>query len=346
MALPVAPPIEPMLAAPADEIPEGEGWLHEPKWDGFRCIVFRDGASLHMQSRKLQPLERYFPELVAALADALPKQAVVDGEIIVPGPRALDFDALLERIHPAASRIAKLAKETPARFVAFDLLALGRKDLRERPLSERRALLDEALPGTDDVFRTPQTTDLAEAKRWFRKFEGAGLDGVVSKRADLPYVPGERVMVKVKHDRTADCVIGGYRTATKGGGIASILLGLYDESGVLHHVGHVSALHAKQRAEMKRRLEPLVGGTSFGAGRTPGAPSRWARGRDTSWVAVRPELVVEVAFNQLQSDRIRHGARFLRWRPDKAPEDCTFEQFAPAKGFQLAEIIALSRATT
>jgi ATP-dependent DNA ligase len=345
MALPLKPPIEPMLARASDEIPAGEGWTYEPKWDGFRAIVFRDGDTLEIQSRKQQPLARYFPELVERLKRALPEASVVDGEIIIPGPKGLDFDALLQRIHPAASRIAKLSVETPASFVAFDLLALGREDLSGEPFSQRRQRLVEAMGGrdTEEVFVTPSTDSPEEAARWFERFEGAGLDGVVAKRDELPYAPGERVMAKIKHARTADCVIGGWRKASKGDGLGSILLGLYDEDGVLHHVGAVTALDAKRRKELAAMLAPLAGGTSFGEGRTPGAPSRWAQGRDTSWNAVSPEIVVEVAFDHLQGDRFRHGAQLLRMRPDKAPRDCTYEQLEPPHPFRLADVVALAR---
>ncbi|HLL56240.1 MAG TPA: ATP-dependent DNA ligase, partial [Myxococcaceae bacterium] len=311
-----------MLAQLEDDVPSGEGWLYEPKWDGFRALIFRDGDQLHIQSRNGQPLERYFPELLEPLKDALPDRCVVDGEIIIPTQRGLDFDALLQRIHPAASRITRLAKETPAAFVAFDLLALGDEDLRERPFRQRREALEVALGDSDTVFLTPQSHKPKDARVWFERFEGAGLDGVVAKREELTYQPGERVMVKVKHLRTAECVVGGYRVY-KGGGVGSLLLGLYDEGGVLQHVGSTSAFTAKQRKEMLEKLKPLEGGTSFGAGRTPGAPSRWAQKRDTAWIALTPELVCEVAFDHLQGERFRHATRFLRWRPDKSPRECT-----------------------
>ena len=347
MTLPFDPPVEPMLCAPQDDVPEGAGWLYEPKWDGFRCIVFRDGKSVQLQSRKLQPLERYFPELVERLLRDLPPKCVVDGEIIIPSSKGLDFDALLQRILPAASRIEKLSRETPASFVAFDLLALGDTDLREQPLSRRRATLAGAFESTAEVFTTPQTADPEEARRWFTRFEGAGLDGVVAKRAELPYAPGERVMVKVKHLRTADCVIGGFRKAkaVKGDAVGSVLLGLYDAGGVLHHVGHVSGFDAAARRDVATRLKPLEGGESFGKGRTPGAPSRWSQGRDTSWTSVGPELVMEVAFDHLQGNRFRHAARFVRWRPDMAPRDCTYAQLDPPRRFDREEIVAMARAS-
>ncbi len=338
MSLPVEPPLEPMLSAPEEEIPAGEGWLYEPKWDGFRALIFRDGDRLHLSSRKQQPLERYFPELVALLKAALPEKSVVDGEIVIAGEKSLDFDALLQRIHPAASRVAKLSEAAPASFVAFDLLALGDEDLREQPLTHRRARLAAALKGTERVFLTPQTADLATAKRWFVEYEGAGLDGIIGKREDQPYRPGERVMVKVKHRRTADCVVGGYRVMKNGDGVGSLLLGLYDEAGVLHHVGHTSGFKAKERREIRERLRPLEGGTSFGQGRTPGTPSRWSQGKDLSWIAVTPELVCEVSFDHLQGPRFRHASTFQRWRPDRTPQSCTYAQLLPPHPFSLEKI--------
>jgi ATP-dependent DNA ligase len=337
MTLPFQPPIEPMLAAQGEEIPVGEGWLYEPKWDGFRAIVFRDGDEVKLASRKGQPLERYFPELVEWLKPPLAEACIVDGEIIIAGHEALDFDALLQRIHPAASRIKKLAQETPASFVAFDLLALGAEDLRKRRFDERRRMLAEAVRFDAHVLLTPQTDDPELARGWFDRFEGAGLDGIVAKRTELPYVEGERVMVKVKHERTADCVVGGFR-AGKNGGVGSLLLGLYDGNGVLQHIGHTSSFSAKEKREVLEKLQPLVGGSSFGAGRTPGSPSRWSQGKDLSWTAVSPELVCEVKFDHLQGDRFRHAATFLRWRPDKGPRQCTFEQLRPPHPFRLEDL--------
>lgn len=337
MSLPVRPPIAPMLARLEDEIPAGEGWRYEPKWDGFRAIVFRDGDQIEIASRNGQPLARYFPELLEAFARDLPERCVVDGEIVVAGKKGLDFDALLQRVHPAESRIRKLAQETPASFVAFDLLALGGEDLRPLPFAKRRATLARAVRVSDEVHLTPQSEDPKVARRWFMRFEGAGLDGVVAKRAELPYVEAERVMVKVKHRRTAECVVGGYRHA-KQGGIGSLLLGLYDEDGTLHYVGHTSAFSAKERKALVGFLAPFEGGRSFGAGRAPGGPSRWTRGESTEWVPLAPKLVCEVAFDHLQGERFRHATQFLRWRPDKKPTECTFSQLAPTRPFSLSAV--------
>jgi ATP-dependent DNA ligase len=298
---------------------------------------------VHLCSRNGQPLQRYFPEVVARLQALLPERVVVDGELVVPGPRGLDFDALQARVHPAASRVAKLAAETPAALVAFDLLALGDVDLRERPFLERRAALLQAVPAERDCFPTPQTADPDEAWSWFRLFEGAGLDGVIARREELPYLPGQRVMVKVKHGRTADCVVGGYRVGKTPGTVGSLLLGLYDGAGVLHHIGHTSSFTAKQKRELTALLAPHEGGVSFGQGRTPGAPSRWSAGKDLSWVALAPVLVCEVRFDQLQGPRLRHGATFARWRTDKAPRDCGLEQLAPPNAFSLDAIVTLAQ---
>ncbi len=342
MALPVEPPLEPMLARSADEIPLGPGWRYEPKWDGFRALVFREGERLALVSRKGQPLERYFPELRAPLLAALPARAVVDGEIVVPGERGLDFDALLQRIHPAASRITRLARETPASFVAFDLLAKGDEDLRSRPFRERRERLARSVEAGGQVLLTPQTDDGALALRWFDRFQGAGIEGVVAKREELPYVSGERVLIKVKHERTADCVVGGYRLSEKGGGVASLLLGLYDDQGRLRHVGHVSAFSAGLRRKLRDELRHLEGGEGFAEGLGPSGPSRWARGRDTSWIPVRPELVAEVRFDQLQGGRFRHAAQLVRFRADKPARQCSFDQVLPPRPFTLGELAGLA----
>ncbi len=335
MALPLAPPLDPMLSKSQPEIPKGDGWIYEPKWDGFRAIVFKDGKDVHIASRDHKPLERYFPELPDALRETLPARCIVDGEVVIAREQGLDFDVLLQRIHPAESRIRKLAAETPASFVAFDILALATKDLTATPIEKRREALEKILgaggttadlgPGTQ-VIITPQTDDFDIASDWFVGFEDLGLDGIVAKRAGSPYTPGDRTMVKVKHLRDADCVVGGYRLSKKGDGVGSLLLGLYSDDGVLHYVGHTSSFKAPERRALLERLRELEGGESFGQGRTPGGPSRWSAGRDTSWVSLDPVLVCEVAYERLQSGRFRHSARFLRWRPDKPPAECTFEQ--------------------
>ena len=358
MSLPFEPPIEPMLAKARPDIPREGGWLFEPKWDGFRALVFKDGDDIEIFSRAKRPLNRYFPELLDPLRAVLPKVAIVDGEIVVPDEKGLDFDLLQLRLHPAESRVRKLAAETPSSFVAFDLLALGKKDLREAPLTERRALLEKELKGavplpsqgpdedTGEVEKevalalrpgptiavTPQTDDPDVAAFWFEVFEGAGLDGIIAKQADGAYVPGKRLLAKIKHHRTADCVIGGYRIHKSGDGIGSLLLGLYDDNGSLLYVGHTSSFKADERRALLEQLSEFEGGESFGRGRSPGGESRWvgASGRDPSvWTSIEPVLVCEVAYDHLQSGRFRHAATFKRWRPDKPPEECTFEQIEP-----------------
>lgn len=342
MDLPIELPLAPMLAAPEREIPSGDGWLYEPKWDGFRALVYRDGEAVSIISRNGQPMERYFPELLPVLRESLPPRAVVDGEIVVAAEQGLDFDALLQRIHPAASRVALLAAQTPATYIAFDLLALGDEDLLKTAQSHRRGLLLRHLRPSPQCFPTPVTEDRAEAQRWFERFEGAGLDGIIAKRADMPYRPGQRVMVKVKHQRTADFVVGGYRLSKGGDGIGSLLLGLYDEQGVLHYVGHTSSFKARERQELLARMLELGPGESFGPGRTPGGPSRWARGRDVSWTAVKPSLTCEAGFDRLRGDRLRHAATFIRWRPDKDPKACDFDQLVPPEPFSLEEVRGLT----
>lgn len=327
------PPIAPMLAALADELPVGDGWLYEPKWDGFRCLVFRDGESLYLASRNERPFNRYFPELLEPLAAALPDRCVVDGEIVLPraDDRGLDFDALQQRLHPAESRVRRLSVETPTAFVAFDLLALGDRDLLGAPLGERRALLEEALAHLDPalpVHLCPATVDPALARAWFHEFEGAGLDGVIAKRLTDPYTPDKRTLVKVKHRRTADCVVGGYRLHKDGKGVGSLLLGLYDDAGVLHHVGAAASFTAKRRVELLAELAPFLQGGADD--RVAGSVHRWNAGKDMDWVALRPELVAEVTFGQLQEGRFRHGSQLLRWRPDRTPDSCRFEQLEVA----------------
>ncbi|MEQ1701320.1 MAG: ATP-dependent DNA ligase [Ilumatobacteraceae bacterium] len=359
MALPISPPLAPMLAKLSDDIPEGEGWLYEPKWDGFRCIVFRDGDSIELASRNERPFTRYFPELLGPLLASLPQQCVVDGEIVIPASddQGLDFDALLQRIHPAESRVKRLAAETPASFVAFDLLALGDRDLMAEPLSVRHALLHDVLAAAEPpVYRCPSTTDAAVARRWFGEFEGAGLDGVIGKRLIDPYTPDKRTLVKVKHRRTADCVIAGYRVHKDGKGVGSLLLGLYDAEGSLHHVGVAASFTAKRRTELLAELEPLTHDATADhpwrewaewqhavqetGQRMPGAGSRWNAGKDLGWVPLRIERVAEVTFGQLQEGRFRHGSQFLHWREDREPASCTYDQLEVATPVPFAQVVA------
>jgi len=350
--LPFEPPLEPMLAKAADALPSGPGWIYEPKWDGFRTLVFRDGPRVHLQSRDAKPMNRYFPELEAPLRARLPERCVLDGEIVIAGPRGLDFEALLLRIHPAASRVALLARETPSELVVWDLLALGDRDLRGAPFAERRAELERALAGvTPPVHLTPATSDLAVAEDWFARFEGAGLDGVVAKRDAGPYEPGKRVMVKVKHARTADCVVGGFRWHANGPGteVGSLLVGLFDGEGVLQHAGVASGFSAAQRRALVAELEPLRANAleghpwrdwreEPGTSRMPGATSRWNRGKSLEWEPVRPERVVEVSYDHLQGDRFRHATHLVRWRPDKPPAACRYDQLEQTPPFELEAI--------
>jgi ATP-dependent DNA ligase len=358
--LPFDPPLEPMLSSAADALPDGEGWLFEPKWDGFRTLVFRDGDEILLQSRDEKPMNRYFPELVAPLAAALPEQCVLDGEIVIVGSAGLDFEALLLRIHPAESRVKLLASQTPASYVAWDLLALGDEDLREAPLETRRERLEQALGGAaTPVHLSPATRDRALAEDWFRRFEGAGLDGVMAKRLDEPYRAGERTMIKVKHRRTADCVVAGFRWHKNGAGtmVGSLLLGLYDEKGTLHHVGVTAAFTTAVRKQLVEELAPLRENALDGhpwrewsaaqddanakGQRMPGATSRWNRGKDLSWVALRPERVCEVAYDHMQGDRFRHAAQFVRWRPDKSPRDCRYDQLEVTPAYELERVFGL-----
>ena len=353
MDLPVMPPVAPMLAKLARDIPEGEGFVYEPKWDGFRCIVFRDGDEVELGSRNEKPLTRYFPELLDPLRAALPERCVVDGEVVIAGERGLDFDALLQRIHPAASRIRRLAEETPASFVAFDLLAVGDEDLRDVAFAQRRHRLEDALAAAAaPVHVTPATTDRSVAQDWFSRFEGAGLDGVVAKDPDLRYEPGARTMVKVKHERTADCVVGGFRWHKSGDGVGSLLLGLYDEAGTLHHVGVATSFAASRRRTLADELEPYRADALDGhpwrawaeaeadAGRMPGAQSRWNAKKDLSWEPLRPELVAEVRYDHLQGDRFRHATSLVRWRPDREPRSCTYDQLDRPVPEELARAFA------
>lgn len=345
LTLPFQPPVEPMLAAVGDAIPSGDGWLYEPKWDGFSCLVYFDGDAVYLQSRDSRPLGRYFPEVEAAVRELLPGPMVLDGEIVIITEEGLDFGALQQRLHPAESRVRKLSVETPAAFVAFDLLAEDGTDLRGEPLAERHRRLVAALPeDRPPVFRTPWTVDESQAEDWFQRFEGAGFDGVIAKRLDEPYQPGVRSMMKVKHVRSADCVVGGFRWAKGGEGVSvgSLLLGLYDGAGVLHHVGHTSSFKAAEKRELAELLAPLVtedDSEGFGRGRTPGAPSRWSSGAQAAWMRLDPALVCEVAFDHLQGDRFRHGTTFRRWRPDKPPEECTYDQLETAVPAELRDLL-------
>jgi ATP-dependent DNA ligase len=344
------PPVAPMLATLARGLPTGDGLIYEPKWDGFRCIVFRDGSEIELGSRNERPLTRYFPELAPALEANVPERCVLDGEIVIAGADGLDFDALLQRIHPADSRVRMLAATTPASFVAFDLLALGAHDLRRHPFAERRRLLAEALAGAaPPIHLTPATTDRDVATDWFGRFEGAGLDGVVAKRPDLTYREGERAMTKVKHERTADCVVAGFRWHKHGGMVGSLLLGLHDEAGVLHHVGVTASFTTARRKELvdelaPYRMEELTGhpwegwASAVAEGRIPGTPSRWNAKRDLSWEPLRPDLVCEVAYDHLQGDRFRHATTFRRWRPDREPASCTYSQLDTAVPAELSTV--------
>jgi ATP-dependent DNA ligase len=355
--LPFGPPIEPMLAKLTDEIPVGEGWQYEPKWDGFRALVFRDGSETYIQSRDQKPLDRYFPELPPALRAALPERCVLDGEVVIAGPRGLDFDSLLLRIHPAASRVNLLASRTPASYVAWDLLALGDRDLRAVPQGERRRLLEVALASAPPpVHLTPATSDPSVAADWFDRFEGAGLDGVVAKRLSDPYMPGKRGWAKIKHARTADCAVAGFRWHKNGPGtlVGSLLLGLFDETGRLNSVGITASFTMDKRRQLVDELAPLrenaLDGHPWaewaqweeaaraGGQRMPGATSRWNRDRDLSWEPLRVERVCEVAYDHLQGDRFRHATTFLRWRPDKAPAQCRYDQLETTAPFELAAI--------
>jgi len=348
-----------MLAKAANDLPLDDGWLFEPKWDGFRALVFRDGDVVYTQSRDLKPLDRYFPELAEPLRASLPDRCVLDGEIVIARDGALDFEALLLRIHPAASRVRMLAAESPASFVAWDVLALDDEDLRSVPQGERRSRLEVALArAVPPVHLTPATLDRATAADWFARFEGAGLDGVVAKRLDAPYQPGKRAMLKIKHQRTADCVVAGFRWHKNGPGthIGSLLLGLFDDAGTLHHVGVTSSFTWERRGELVEELAPLrehaldrhpwkewaewatSGDPDASGQRLPGATSRWNRGKDLSWEPLRTERVAEVAYDHLQGSRFRHATTFKRWRPDKPPEACRYDQLEEAAPFLLAGI--------
>jgi ATP-dependent DNA ligase len=360
LALPFQPPVAPMLAKLSSELPEGERWIYEPKWDGFRALVFKAGTDLYIQSRDLNPLGRYFPEVEAALRANLPDRCVLDGEIVIATGDRLDFDALLLRIHPAASRVQLLAAEHPASYVAWDLLALGDEDLRARPQAERRERLERALAEVEPpVHVTPATRDRAVAAIWFDKFEGAGLDGVIAKPDDLGYQPNKRAMLKIKHQRTADCVVAGFRWYKNGRDklIGSLLLGLYDNAGVLHHVGIASSFKQTERAKLVERLAPWREGAkdahpwrdwaewqdADSQQRLPGATSRWNRGKDLSWEPLRIGLVCEVSYDHLQGTRFRHATHLQRWRPDKPAADCRYDQLDETPAALITEIFGKPR---
>ena len=353
MQLPVMPPIAPMLAKAVSSLPQGQ-YLYEPKWDGFRSIIFRDGDDVEIGSRNEKPMTRYFPELVEALKHNLPERCVVDGEIVMVGPDGtrLDFELLQQRIHPAASRVKLLAEQTPARFVAFDLLALGDTDYTQKPFAERREALVAALKqARPPVSVTAATDDPDLAQDWFDRFEGAGLDGIVAKPLDAPYAPNKRTMAKLKHERTADCVLAGYRVHKSGPDvIGSLLLGIYDDGGVLTNVGVAGSFSMARRKELFAELQPLVAGEEGhpwaseeqeAGTRTPrnSEGSRWSGKKDLSFVPLRPERVVEVKYDHMEGERFRHVAQFVRWRPDRDPESCTYAQLEEPVKFDLAEVL-------
>ena len=357
---PLPPPIEPMLAKVAERVPDGP-YLYEPKWDGFRAIVFRDGDTLYIQSRDLRPFDRYFPDLHDALLARLPRRCVLDGEIVIATPHGLDFDALQMRLHPAASRVALLARETPSSIVFFDILCEGDQNLCELPLAERRERLEAVVgPLAPPIHLTPASMDRAVADDWFRRFEGAGLDGVMAKPLNGIYEPNKRVMLKIKHERDCDCIVAGFRwhKDAKGSAVGSLLLGLYDDQEQLQHVGVCASFPMAKRRELVGFLSPHrttierhpwkdwaqveEGGGEEGH-RRPGAPSRWSQGKDLSWEPLQPELVLQIAYDHMQGTRFRHIAQFRRWRPDKQPRDCTFEQVAVVRPLELAQVFQQGR---
>jgi len=341
--MPVMPPIKPMLAKAVPEVPVGD-FVYEPKWDGFRSIIFRDGDEVEIGSRNEKPMTRYFPDVVEAVKAAFPKRCVIDGEIVVPQDGRLEFETLQQRIHPADSRVRKLAAETPAHFIGFDVLAVGNKSLMDTPFGQRRAALEKALTRTDNVHLTPATNDDAVARRWFTQFEGAGLDGVVAKPLAIPYSPDKRVMFKIKHARTADCVLAGFRWHKSGPIVGSLILGLYD-GDQLRHVGVAASFPMARRKELVEELAPLrVGadtdhpwaGNEFGPG---GVPNRWNAGKDMTFEPLRPERVIEVAYDQMEGSRFRHTAQFRRWRDDRDPKSCDFAQLERPVTFALADVL-------
>jgi ATP-dependent DNA ligase len=357
--LPVNPPLLPMLAKRVGELPPGQSWFFEPKWDGFRTLIFRDGDDLLIQSRDEKPLNRYFPELVETLTAQLPRRCVLDGEIVIATARGLDFDALQMRLHPAASRVRTLSQSTPASVVFFDLLCLEGRDLRGEPFSARRTALETTLASVAPPLHiTPATRDTAVALDWFHRFEGAGLDGVMAKPMDGVYEPDKRVMLKVKHERDCDCVVAGFRWHKKAdGAVGSLLLGLFDEERRLQHVGVCASFTTEKRYELTEFLKPYrknalidhpwaqSGGeeAADGSKRMPGGQSRWSQGKDLSWEPLRPELVVEVAYEHMQGPRFRHMSQFRRWRFDKKPESCTYAQLEVVPPQELAEIFSAGR---
>ncbi len=354
----IAPPVEPMLAKLADELPAAPTFLFEPKWDGFRAIVFRGASDVYIQSRDLRPLDRYFPELHDVLLQRLPAGCVIDGEIVIATPAGLDFDALQMRLHPAASRVAKLALDTPSSFVAFDVLAIDGRSVMNAAQIERRALLQRQFANVEPpIYLTPMTRDRALAVRWLDDFEGAGLDGVIAKPADIPYEPGKRVLIKVKHARTADCVVAGFRWHKSGNDlVGSLLLGLYDDRDVLHHVGVTSAFTMAIRRQLAVDLAPLrtnaienhpwrdwSNADDAATTRMPGAQSRWSAGKDLAWEPLRIVRVCEVRYDHLQGDRFRHAAIFRRWRPDKPPRDCRYDQLEITTPYELERVFGAAR---
>ena len=350
MSLPFSPPLEPMLSKAVDDLPDGDEWIFEPKWDGFRTLVFRDGDDVYLQSRDEKPMMRYFPELLPLVRAQTPERCILDGEMVIAGPNGLDFEALQMRIHPAASRVKMLAETSPASLVVWDLLAEGDEDLRGSPFGERRARLERALAGAETPLHvSPATRSRAVARDWFERFEGAGFDGVMAKDVRDLYQPGVRKMLKIKHERTADAVVAGFRWHKNGPGtmVGSLLLGLYDDEGRLHHVGITSSFTAEKRKQLVAELEPLRGSVTDHpwqgdldptTQRLPGGPSRWSHGKDLSWEPLRPERVVEVAYDHMQGTRFRHPAQFRRWRPDKAPKDCRYDQLEVTPPAELAHI--------
>jgi ATP-dependent DNA ligase len=355
--LPVNPPVLPMLAKRVDALPEGDVFIFEPKWDGFRALIFKDGKEIEIQSREEKPLNRYFPELLGPLTERLPARCVLDGEIVIAASHGLDFDSLQLRLHPAASRVALLSKQMPASIVFFDLLAEGDRDLRERPFEERRAELEKILAKAEPpIHLTPATRNRDIASDWFRRFEGAGLDGVIAKPVNGNYEPDKRVMFKVKHERDCDCVVAGFRwyKDAERKAVGSLLLGLYDGAGALQHVGVCASFTAEKRQELVHFLAPYRRDATAnhpwkswaGGGdgqRMPGGQSRWSQGKDLSWEPLRPELVAEVAYEHMQGPRFRHMAHFRRWRSDKSPEQCTYAQLEVVAPEELSRIFAAGR---